>query len=458
MHEIATSHAAFSSSTLLVEVEPKKMTTTVAPPKLADAKLSKPLNELVTTAKDLYKRQFGSSEEVFVACAPGRCNLIGEHTDYTGGFVMPFAIDYSTIIYGSGSVKEGTTTSTIRFVSATAPDKVEESTLDLNSKPLAEDDPNVRSWTWYVLGVVAQYLPDLAENTALDVSFAVAGDVPLGSGLSSSAALEVAVARFLECILGDQAFSSSDVKLPAKARALRCQKAENVWCHSPCGIMDQYVSSAASDGDLLLIDCTSFDFEKVHTTDPPSLVITNSNVKHSIGGGEYPVRVRQCNEATAALMASSSRGKEIGSLRDATLADVDEVQANMDLVIYKRAKHVVTENERVLKAKEALLASDWKQVGELMNQSHESMKTDYEVSCKEIDVLVDLAQPFPGVYGSRLTGGGFGGCTVTLVDKDKAPALMEYLKKEYKAKTGIDCDCFETLPGPGARLLAVDTV
>ena len=338
------------------------------------------MKELVTTAKDLYQRHFGSKEKAFVAVAPGRVNLIGEHTDYTGGFVMPLAIDYSTVIYGSGSLKEGTTASKIRFVSAASPDKVEECTLDPSSKPPAADDPNVRSWTWYVLGVVAQYLPDLPQNTAMDVTLAIAGNVPQGSGLSSSAALEVSVARFLECILGDYAFSSSDVKLPAKARALRCQKAENVWCHSPCGIMDQYVSSAASEGDLLLIDCTSFDFEKVHTTDPPSLVITNSNVKHSIGGGEYPVRVRQCNEATAALEAYSTRGKEIRSLRDATLADVDEVQASIDLDIYKRAKHVVTENERVLKAKEALLASDWKTVGELMNGSHESMRDDYEVS------------------------------------------------------------------------------
>jgi len=354
-------------------------TTTTAAPALTEVSLEAPMKEQVTTSKDLYQRHFGSNDKAFIAVAPGRVNLIGEHTDYTGGFVMPLAIDYSTVIYGSGSLKEGTATSKIRFVSAASPDKVEEFTLDPSSEPPASNDPNVRSWTWYVLGVVAQYLPDLPENTAVDVTFAISGNVPQGSGLSSSASLEVAVARFLECILGDHAFSSSDIKLPAKARALRCQKAENKWCHSPCGIMDQYVSSAASDGDLLLIDCTSFDFEKVHTTDPPSLVITNSNVKHSIGGGQYPVRVRQCNEATVALEAYSSRGKEIKSLRDATLADVDEVQASIDLEIYKRAKHVVTENARVLKAKEALLASDWKTVGELMNGSHKSMRDDYEV-------------------------------------------------------------------------------
>lgn len=292
--------------------------TFTSPPVLSDIVLDDPMKDLVTTAKNVYQRHFASKDtdtsKAFVTVAPGRCNLIGEHTDYTGGFVMPFAIDFSTVIYGSGSLTEGTTSSKIRFVSAMAPDKVEECTLDSSCKPPAANDPNVRSWTWYVLGVVAQYLPDLPENTALDMTLAIASNVPLGSGLSSSAALEVSVARFLECILGEHAFSSSDVKLPAKARALRCQKAENVWCHSPCGIMDQYVSSAASDGDLIMIDCTSFNFEKVHTTNPPSLVITNSNVKHSIGGGEYPVRVQQCNEATAALEAYSSRGKEINDL------------------------------------------------------------------------------------------------------------------------------------------------
>jgi galactokinase len=337
--------------------------------------LSEPMKELVTTAKSLHERHF-SFQSAWIAVAPGRVNLIGEHTDYTGGFVLPLAIDYSTVVYGSGGLKEGTNVSKIRFASATFPDTVEEHTLDPSSRPPNADDPNVRSWIWYVLGVVAQYLPDLPENTAFDVSLAVAGDVPQGSGLSSSASLEVSVARFLECILGQHAFSSTDVNLPAKARALRCQKAENEWCHSPCGIMDQYVSSAASDGDLLLIDCTSYDFQKVHTSNPPSLVITNSHVKHSIGGGEYPVRVQQCKEATAFLQTS---GKEIKTLRDATVEDVEEVQDTMESTIYKRAKHVVTENARTLQTKDALEASDWKRVGELMNGSHESMRDDYEV-------------------------------------------------------------------------------
>jgi galactokinase len=352
--------------------------TTSPPPPLSDVldSLSEPIKELVTTAKNLHQRHFSSESPAWITVAPGRVNLIGEHTDYTGGFVLPLAIDYSTVVYGSGCLKEGCTESKICFVSAASPEIAEEYTLDASSNPPNTEDPNVRSWIWYILGVVAQYLPDLPENTAFDVSLAICGNVPLGSGLSSSASLEVSVARFLECVLDKFAFHSTNVQPPSKARALRCQKAENEWCHSPCGIMDQFVSSAASDGDLLLIDCTSYEFEKVHTTNSTSLVITNSNVKHSIGGGEYPVRVQQCREATAFLQ---SNGKEVSTLRDATIDDVEQLKGTMDSTIYKRAKHVVSENARTLQARDALKASNWNQVGELMNGSHESMRNDYEV-------------------------------------------------------------------------------
>ncbi|KAI2500039.1 Galactokinase galactose-binding signature [Fragilaria crotonensis] len=419
--------------------------------------LSPALQKLVEEARGLYIQSYGSSTENFCTVAPGRVNLIGEHTDYTGGFVLPLAIDYGTVVYGSGAIleDESTRTSEIELISGMAPDKVEKLTIDADTKPPSADEHN--HWTNYVLGVVAQYLPDLPQGTSFSIKIAIAGNVPLGGGLSSSASLEVATARFLECILGDSAFSSSTDKLAAKVRALRCQKAENVWCHSPCGIMDQYVSSAASEGALLLIDCTSFEYQKVHVKQPSSvvLVVTNSNVKHDIAGGEYPVRVAQCRTATVALQKFN---KGISTLRDATLQDVLAAEADMDEISFRRARHVVTENARTLAAKDALEDGDWALLGSLMNDSHTSMRDDYEVSCSEIDVLVDLAQTFSGVYGSRLTGGGFGGCTVTLVEKESAPALMEYLKKEYKVQTGTDCDCFETSPGPGARLLGTDSV
>jgi len=253
--------------------------------------------------------------------------------------------------------------------------------------------------------------------------------------------------------------------------------------------MDQFVSSAALPGHLILIDCRSLNYEAVKMgeynttttdditdtatadgassstgTEKPVFVICNSNVQHSIGGGEYPVRVRQCQEATTALQSihdDDDNDNRIQLLRDATIQDVEQLQIrasdessdSVEKVIYQRAKHVVTENGRTQLAKKALESGNWVQLGTLMNQSHESMKYDYQVSCEEIDVLVQIAQGFEGVYGSRLTGGGFGGCTVTLVKKDKVASFMEYIQSEYLKQTGKVCDCFETSPGDGARIV-----
>lgn len=417
-------------------------------------KLSPDLRMLVQDSRDLYLKSFGSSAENYCTVAPGRVNLIGEHTDYTGGFVLPLAIDYSTVVYGSGTILEGATISTIEMVSRLAPDEIEKLMIDANTEPPSEKS---KSWTNYVLGVVAQYLPDLPEGSSLSIKIAIAGNVPLGGGLSSSASLEVATASFLECILGDYSYSSSSDKVAAKVRALRCQKAENVWCHSPCGIMDQYVSSAASKGSLLLIDCTSFEYQEVHMKQPSSvvLVVTDSRVSHSIAGGEYPIRVAQCKTATAALQQDNP---DIQTLRNATLEDVFAAKSKMDDISYRRAHHVVTENARTVTAKGALEIGDWKQLGCLMNESHISMRDDYEVSCEEIDFLVDLAQNFDGAYGSRLTGGGFGGCTVTLVEKGRVQALKDHLIEKYREQYGIDCKCFETAAGPGTRVLGTDSV
>jgi galactokinase len=417
--------------------------------------LSPSLQSLIEDARKLYSCNFDSNSENYCTVAPGRVNLIGEHTDYTGGFVLPLAIDYSTIVYGNGAIVMGEALSSVKLISKMAPETVETLSIDSQAKPPAANEPS--HWTNYVLGVIAQYLPDLPENSAFMLNFAIAGNVPLGGGLSSSASLEVAVARFLECILGDNAFSSSTDKLFDKVRALRCQKAENEWCHSPCGIMDQYVSSAASEGALLLIDCTSFEYQKVPMKQPSTvvLVVTNSNVSHDIAGGEYPVRVKQCQTATEVLRSGNPN---IQTLRDATLEDVDASKSNMDDISFRRARHVVTENARTLAAKEALEDGDWVRLGTLMNQSHASMRDDYNVSCEEIDILVELAQKFEGVYGSRLTGGGFGGCTVTLVEKDQVNDLMEFIKREYKEKTGKECVCFETSAGPGSRVLGTENI
>eukprot|EP00531_Pseudo-nitzschia_arenysensis_P003784 CAMPEP_0116144138 /NCGR_PEP_ID=MMETSP0329-20121206/15832_1 /TAXON_ID=697910 /ORGANISM="Pseudo-nitzschia arenysensis, Strain B593" /LENGTH=509 /DNA_ID=CAMNT_0003639521 /DNA_START=18 /DNA_END=1547 /DNA_ORIENTATION=- len=427
----------------------------------------------IQTAKELFGKYFDekdSTETKFredvlpvttaIAVAPGRVNLIGEHTDYTGGYVLPFAIDYSTVVYGKGTVKlgaseDGARKAKIRFASALSPDSFESFEITESSTP-----PETPTWATYIVGTVFQYLQDLPEGSELGLDFCITGDVPLGSGLSSSASLEVAVGRFVEAVLGEHAFSAeAEGFSPAKSRALRCQKAENEWCQSPCGIMDQAISSAATAGCLVLIDCRTLDFTPTNMAktslspeDPmPVLVVANSNIKHSIGGGEYPIRVAQCKAATKALQKVNP---DIEMLRDATLEDVDSAKEFMNEVEYNRAKHVVTENDRTVRAREALEEGDWQEVGELMNGSHASMRDDYEVSCEEVDVLVEIAQEFPGVYGSRLTGGGFGGCTVTLVAEDRAEELMEHIKSEYKARTGIDCPCFVTRPARGAHLLS----
>lgn len=433
---------------------------------------------LVDEARAVYDRDFAPTigNATTIAVAPGRVNLIGEHVDYTGGFVLPFAIHYATAVYGRGSVTTtsntadddggGRRTALVQFGSAQKSNEIHSFDLDLSTST-PPSSANETSWTTYVVGTIMQYLPDLPPNSHLTLSFGLSGDVPLGSGLSSSAALEVAVARFVEAILGPAAFSS-DLTFqqqefsPAKVRALRCQKAENQWCHSPCGIMDQAISSAApkDGGCFLLIDCRSLEFQETimaEATSPqqaPVLVVTNSNVKHDIAGGEYPVRVVQCKKATEALQQLDSN---LVQLRDATIEVVETANERglLDELTYKRAKHVVTENQRTIDAKSALEAGDWTVVGNLMNASHESMRDDYEVSCEEIDILVDLARNFDGVYGSRLTGGGFGGCTVTLVAPEKAAGLIEYLKQEYKEKTGTECECFETRPARGAHLLSI---
>ena len=416
--------------------------------------MSSDTQKLVDDATALYKASYGGDgSPIMTACAPGRVNLIGEHTDYTGGFVLPLAIHYSTVVVGSGRLVTAATTnsSKISLVSMISPDGVVEvHEITKETLPPASHDSH---WTWYVVGVVAQFLVDLPENTAFDLQLSIAGNVPLGGGLSSSASLEVAVACFLEHIMGDHAFATSPDIPPAKERAIRCQRAENLWCHSPCGIMDQYISSAGQEAALLLIDCTTNNFTVVTMKTPNtlSLVVTNSNVKHDIAGGEYPVRVAQCKAATEILRAV--HGDAIVTLRNATLEQVDAAKDQLGDLHYRRAKHVVTENERTVQAKDALEQGDWALLGSLMNASHDSMRDDYETSCTEIDFLCATAQAHEGVYGSRLTGGGFGGCTVTLVETSQVESLIACLMKEYKEKMDKDCVCFETSPGPGARML-----
>jgi galactokinase len=480
---VRCSHSPTSSLTSLYETSNDKIdtnddtmvtsstSTSSMPPKLHKAPLDAPTRVLVETAQQLYWDKIAyfcdhHNPPAFIVAAPGRVNLIGEHTDYTGGFVLPLAIDRLTVVYGTGYLHTGkgtgATTMRVRCISSAQSSNavVEERKLVSGKTTSPPDADEPTTWVHYVMGVMAQYMPDLpVEGCTLDMAFAVASDVPLNAGLSSSASLEVAVATLLECFLHDMAYSSTPEADPVKEKALRCQRAENEWAHSPCGIMDQLASCAGQVDHLTLIDCRSLDVTLVPMkhdveTTPPVILVTNSKVTHSIGDGTYGRRRKECNDALEAMQNVPLY--HVLSLRDATLQDVKTAHDKMDAVAYKRATHVVSENQRVNKAKVALKMGLWDTVGALMNESHASLKGDFEVSCDEIDTLVDIAQAYPGVYGSRITGGGFGGCTVTLVQPDAVEGLVAELKKKYMKKHQKECDCFVVRPSAGARRLAID--
>ena len=236
-------------------------------------------------------------------------------------------------------------------------------------------------------------------------------------------------------------------------KALKCQQCEHTFCNTPCGIMDQFISACGQVGNALLIDCRPpYATEQVPLKDSDlALLVANSNVKHSLSGSEYPDRVRQCKEACAAMRASGH--SHVKFLRDATLEQLRQVKG-LDEVARKRARHGISEDQRTLRAKEALKAGDYAQVGQLMLESHKSLRDDYEVSTPELDALVEIAMGVDGVYGSRMTGGGFGGCTVTLLKASALPALTAKIAKEYpKRCNGQSATCFATTPCQGAQIL-----
>lgn len=294
----------------------------------------------------------------------------------------------------------------------------------------------------YAQGVVYEFITRF-DKKEVGFDMAIASDVPIGSGLSSSAALEVSVSVFLEQIL--------NVALSPEDRALLCQAAEHNFPRMPCGVMDQFISSCAVKGSLLLIDCRANKGELVPMDDPSvSIIVCNSNKKHQLTGSEYPDRVKQCKEAVALLQ---TRYPEVRALRDATVEQVEAMKEAMGDVVYRRALHVVSECQRCLECKEALEKKDYEKVGQLLYQSHASLRDNFEVSTPEIDILVEIALEQEGVYGARITGGGFGGCVVCFVKSEKAEAVMKTMEEEYKKKTGIQCDAFITKPEQGARVM-----
>lgn len=386
------------------------------------------LQKLAADTANLFAKSFGRPARWIVA-APGRVNVIGEHTDYNDGFVLPTAIERYAVM-AADKAADGKKIIEIRDASG-----AETAFVD-TSAPVKTGAPK---WSNYPRGVIAGMMERGLNPGGLDIF--LNSTVPLGSGLSSSASLEVCTATLIEAITGRT--------LVPVDKALLCQKAEHEFAGVPCGIMDQFISVMGRQNNLLLLDCRSRETQLVPMNDPAvSLLIANTNVKHELANGEYAQRRAQC-EAAAQLLG-------VQSLRDATPDALANAKEKMEDVVFRRARHVIGEIERTVHAAEAVRASNWPAVGQLMYASHGSLRDDYEVSCKELDTIVEIAGALGvkgGVFGCRMTGGGFGGCAVALVKTELIDSISGKIGAEYKKKTGIEATIFTTRPAAGATVL-----
>ena len=358
----------------------------------------------------LHLSRFMSDPEIFAA--PGRVNLIGEHTDYAEGFVMPAAIDFATMAAISPRSDGKIVIYSKNFE--------EEQTFDAKSLLAKAND----HWSDYPVGVIVTLA---GEGHAIKgFSLSLLGDVPLGSGLSSSAAVEVATALAVTSLL--------DVSYPGPELARLCQRAENEFVGANCGIMDQFISVNGEEDHALLLDCRNLSFRLAPIPSNVALVIANTMVKHSVAGGEYATRRAEVEEAASVI---ARHRPAVRFLRDATIEDLQRWGSEMSANALKRARHVITENARTVAAAEALTRRDLSELGKLMAEAHWSYSHDFEASCAEADTMVTLANKLPGLIGARLTGGGFGGCTINLVDREKAPDFAEALRASYADATGV---------------------
>jgi galactokinase len=375
----------------------------------------------------LHRQRYGQPGRVFAA--PARVNLIGEHTDYTGGFVMPMAIGFRTLAAVSPR-EDGQAV----FYSANYEEEVAFAIASLRREPRGH-------WSDYPTGVLWSL-----QQQGIAVggfSMSLAGDVPLGAGLSSSASVEVATATAL---LGQAA-----VSLPLEKIATLCRRAENEYVGAKSGIMDQFVVTGGVANRAMLIDCRSLTYELLPLPQQVRVVICNSMVKHQVATGEYGDR-RDEVEAGQAVLRQHRPGIEL--LRDATLEDLEVCKDKMTAASFARCRHIVTENDRVMKARTALLQGDVMKFGELMVQAHASMRDDFAASCAEVDALVEIATGQPECFGARITGGGFGGCTVNVVSANGAESFVKAVRREYAERTGIEAECFVCEASDGAMALA----
>jgi galactokinase len=376
------------------------------------------LQERVTTA---FQEHFNATPR-YIVRAPGRVNLIGEHTDYNDGFVLPMAIDRATWI----------------ALSPRNDGLVEAYSLDFDQTvtfSLADFKNEQTGWAEYVKGVA--WVLQEAGHRINGWTGVIAGDVPIAAGLSSSASIELATARAFAAISG--------VEWKPANMALLAQKAENQWVGMNCGIMDQMISAAGVAGTALLIDCRSLATENVPLPPDTVVVVLDTATRRGLVDSAYNERRSQCE--------SAARTFGIKALRDISLADFEHRAGELDDLTHRRARHVISENERTLAAAEAMKAGDAKTLGQLMNASHASLRDDFEVSSEALDVMVEKAQAHAACYGARMTGAGFGGCAVALVQADAADSFAGQVGRDYTKATNLQPNIYICAPAQGAEVV-----
>ncbi|NOX61757.1 MAG: galactokinase [Chloroflexi bacterium] len=377
-------------------------------------------------AERAFAHRYGREPDAVVR-APGRVNLIGEHTDYNDGFVLPMSIDRGVCI-------------ALRY-RADGLVRVHSLDFDETAQFSLHDFERGQGWIEYIKGVVWALQSVGCKLTGWEG--ALAGNVPVGSGLSSSAALELAAARAF-ALVSDAAWA------PMEAARL-CQRAENEWVGVQCGIMDQLVSALGREKHALLIDCRTLDIDPIPMPDSVRIVVLDSAAPRTLAGSAYNERRSQCESAMRKLQAAYPH---IQALRDVSPAMLVAEAKRLDEVERKRARHVINENVRVLSAARALREGDMTRLGELMVESHESLRTDYEVSSPALDALVELALQTPGVLGARLTGAGFGGCVIALARTSYAEDAAQSIIAQYRQRTGLPGSAFVTRAAPGAEVVS----
>ncbi|MCG9649755.1 galactokinase [Vibrio brasiliensis] len=383
------------------------------------------MSQLINNVKASFEQVLGYAASHIIQ-APGRVNLIGEHTDYNDGFVLPCAIDYQTVVAAAKRDDN-----IVRVVAVDYDNQTDE--FDITEEITFQQD---KMWANYIRGVVKCLLARGYQFNGADIS--VSGNVPQGAGLSSSAALEVVIGQTFK-VLYQLEISQAEI-------ALNGQQAENEFVGCNCGIMDQMISAEGKENHAMLLDCRSLETESVSMPEDMSVVIINSNKKRGLVDSEYNTRRQQCEQAASIF--------GVKALRDVTMDEFEAKAAQLEEVVAKRARHVITENDRTLEAAQALRANDMKRMGELMAQSHASMRDDFEITVKEIDTLVDIVKQVIGEQGGvRMTGGGFGGCIVAVMPPELVDSVKAAVAEQYQAATGLKESIYVCQAKDGAGLV-----